>query len=45
MLGNLKRYELMVLGVLVVIGGLLWLRRRLRNSREAKANAGEPPKP
>ena len=45
LLGNLKRYELMVLGVLVVIGGLLWLRRRLRNSREAKANADQPPQP
>ncbi|MCY1543833.1 hypothetical protein D9M68_796660 [compost metagenome] len=32
MLGNLKRYELMVLGGLVAIGGLLWLRRRLRNN-------------
>lgn len=33
MLGNLKRYELMVLGGLVLIGLALWLRRRIRNSR------------
>jgi len=29
-LGNLKRYELMVLGGFVVIGLLLWLWRRSR---------------
>ena len=33
MLGNLKRYELMVLGALLAIGGLLWLRRRLRSAK------------
>ncbi|MNO92076.1 Inner membrane protein YohD [compost metagenome] len=32
-LGNIKKYELMVLGGFVVVGLLLWLRRRIKNSR------------
>lgn len=32
-LGNLKRYELYVLGVLLLLGAALWLRRRLSAAR------------
>lgn len=40
MLGNVKKYELWVLGGLLLLGGLLWLRRRFRTLRaERKAAA------
>ncbi|WP_028693220.1 DedA family protein [Pseudomonas cremoricolorata] len=37
LLGNVKRYELWVLGTLLVIGILLWVRRYLRNRRAERA--------
>ncbi len=33
MLGNIKKYELMVLGGLIVLGLLLWLWRRFKTPR------------
>jgi membrane protein DedA with SNARE-associated domain len=36
LLGNVKKYELWVLGALLVIGGLLWVRRRIKNARLAR---------
>ena len=40
MLGNVKKYELWVLGALLLLGVLLWLRRRFRTLRaERKAAA------
>jgi len=36
LLGNVKKYELWVLGILLVIGGLLWIRRRIKNARIAR---------
>jgi membrane protein DedA with SNARE-associated domain len=36
LLGNVKKYELWVLGALLVIGGLLWIRRRIKNARIAR---------
>jgi membrane protein DedA with SNARE-associated domain len=36
LLGNVKKYELWVLGALLVIGGLLWIRRRIKNARLAR---------
>ena len=40
LLGNVKRYELWVLGGLLLLGALLWLRRRFRTMRaERKAAA------
>lgn len=34
MLGNIKKYELWVLGALVLLGAVLWLRRWLKASRK-----------
>ncbi|RBJ83500.1 DedA family protein [Pseudomonas sp. MWU12-2534b] len=36
MLGSIKKYELWVLGALLVLGFVLWLRRRFKNARLAK---------
>jgi hypothetical protein len=36
LLGNVKKYELWVLGALLVIGVLLWIRRRIKNARIAR---------
>lgn len=36
MLGSVKKYELWVLGALLVLGLVLWLRRRFKNARLAK---------
>lgn len=36
LLGNVKKYELWVLGALLVIGGVLWIWRRIKNARIAK---------
>lgn len=36
MLGSVKKYELWVLGALLVLGLVLWLRRRFRNARIAR---------
>ena len=36
MLGSVKKYELWVLGALLVLGFVLWLRRRFKNARLAK---------
>jgi len=36
LLGNVKKYELWVLGALLVIGALLWVRRRIKNARLAR---------
>ncbi|KGF64157.1 membrane protein [Pseudomonas lutea] len=36
LLGNVKKYELWVLGALLVIGVLLWIRRRIKNARVAR---------
>ncbi|MNZ54673.1 hypothetical protein D3C78_725830 [compost metagenome] len=36
MLGSVKKYELWVLGALLVLGLILWLRRRFKNARLAK---------
>ena len=36
MLGSVKKYELWVLGALLVVGFCLWLRRRFKNARLAK---------
>jgi membrane protein DedA with SNARE-associated domain len=33
LLGNVKKYELWVLGALLVIGGLLWIRRLIKAAR------------
>ena len=41
LLGSVKKYELWVLGALLVLGGCLWLRRRIRNARQAKQAALE----
>lgn len=45
MLGNVKKYELWVLGGLLALGGLLWLRRRFRTLRAERkaAAAGQAP--
>ncbi|MDE1168582.1 MAG: DedA family protein [Pseudomonas sp.] len=37
MLGNIKKYELWVLGGLLVLGGVLWLWRRIKAARFNKA--------
>ena len=39
MLGSIKKYELWVLGALLVLGLGLWLRRRYRNSRAERLAA------
>ena len=36
MLGSIKKYELWVLGALLVLGVGLWLRRRFKNARLAR---------
>ncbi|MFS1290187.1 DedA family protein [Pseudomonas piscis] len=36
MLGSIKKYELWVLGALLILGFCLWLRRRFKNARLAK---------
>jgi membrane protein DedA with SNARE-associated domain len=36
MLGSVKKYELWVLGALLVLGVGLWLRRRFKNAQLAK---------
>jgi membrane protein DedA with SNARE-associated domain len=36
LLGNVKKYELWVLGALLLLGGVLWLRRRIKAARIAK---------
>jgi membrane protein DedA with SNARE-associated domain len=36
MLGSIKKYELWVLGALLVLGLGLWLRRRIKNARLAR---------
>ncbi|MNR65517.1 hypothetical protein D3C85_1885890 [compost metagenome] len=36
MLGSVKKYELWVLGALLVLGLVLWLRRRFKNARLAR---------
>jgi membrane protein DedA with SNARE-associated domain len=36
MLGSIKKYELWVLGALLVLGLCLWLRRRIKNARLAR---------
>lgn len=36
LLGNVKKYELWVLGALLLLGGILWLRRRIKAARIAK---------
>ena len=36
MLGSVKKYELWVLGALLLLGFALWLRRRFKNARLAK---------
>ncbi|WP_296260857.1 MULTISPECIES: DedA family protein [unclassified Pseudomonas] len=36
LLGNVKKYELWVLGALVVIGALLWIWRRIKSARIAR---------
>jgi len=36
LLGNVKKYELWVLGALLLLGAALWLRRRLKNARIAR---------
>jgi membrane protein DedA with SNARE-associated domain len=41
MLGNIKKYELWVLGALVLIGVALWIRRRFKNARIAREEARE----
>ncbi len=38
MLGSVKKYELWVLGALLVLGLGLWLRRRIRNARLTREN-------
>ncbi|MCF5570669.1 DedA family protein, partial [Pseudomonas sp. PA-3-11C] len=52
MLGSVKKYELWVLGALLVLGFGLWLRRRFKNARiarqacaEAKARLANEPAP
>ena len=55
MLGSIKKYELWVLGALLVLGLVLWLRRRIKNARLARkileaerleqARTGEPTTP
>ena len=44
LLGSVKKYELWVLGALLVLGVCLWIRRRLKNARQAKQIALEEAK-
>ena len=41
LLGNVKKYELWVLGALLLLGGALWLRRRFKNAKAAKLKAAQ----
>lgn len=41
LLGNVKRYELWVFGGLLLLGGVLWLRRRFRAARIARKEAAD----
>ena len=41
LLGNVKKYELWVLGGLLLLGLALWLRRRIKNARAARIRAAE----
>jgi hypothetical protein len=41
LLGNIKKYELWVLGALVLLGFVLWLRRRFKNARIAREEAAQ----
>jgi len=44
LLGSVKKYELWVLGALLVLGVCLWIRRRFKNARQAKQIALEEAK-
>jgi membrane protein DedA with SNARE-associated domain len=41
LLGSVKKYELWVLGALLVLGVCLWIRRRFKNARIARQTALE----
>ena len=41
LLGSVKKYELWVLGALLLLGVCLWIRRRIKNARIAKQTALE----
>ncbi len=41
LLGNVKKYELWVLGALVLVGLALWIRRRVKNARIAREEREE----
>jgi len=41
LLGSVKKYELWVLGALLVLGVCLWIRRRFKNARIARQTAQE----
>lgn len=41
MLGSVKKYELWVLGALLLLGFGLWLRRRFKNARIARQACAE----
>jgi membrane protein DedA with SNARE-associated domain len=43
LLGNVKKYELWVLAALLVLGGALWLRRRIKAARIAREELQSPP--
>lgn len=42
MLGNIKKYELWVLGGLILLGVLLWVSRRFKAARVARKTAEKP---
>ncbi len=42
LLGNVKKYELWVLGALLILGGVLWLRRRIKAARIAREELEAP---
>ncbi|BBN61103.1 membrane protein [Pseudomonas sp. KUIN-1] len=41
LLGNVKKYELWVLGALILLGLALWIRRRIKNARIAREEREE----
>ncbi|MBP1126765.1 MULTISPECIES: DedA family protein [Pseudomonas] len=41
MLGSVKKYELWVLGALILLGFVLWLRRRFKNARIAREECAQ----
>ncbi len=41
MLGSVKKYELWVLGALLLLGVVLWLRRRFKNARIAREECAQ----